>query len=85
MGDHACRPPGPANIISVVDAPPAVSSERSPTRPLCAVNCMEMPAAFPVVVNRRPRLRDVNLNRAGFFQRAHYVTPTTMAGASCLR
>ena len=35
----------PASMTSVVDAPRAVSSDASPTRPLCAVTRASMPAA----------------------------------------
>ena len=39
----------PASMTSVVDAPRAVSSDASPTRPLCAVKCASMPAARAAV------------------------------------
>ena len=50
----SCRPtppPGrrqqmPAGMTSVVDAPRAVSSDASPTRPLCAVKRASMPGGF---------------------------------------
>ena len=35
----------PASMTSVVEAPRAVSSDASPTRPLCAVKRASMPAA----------------------------------------
>ena len=45
----------PASITAVVDAPRAVSSEASPTRPLWAVTRRAMPAAAAAaVVNRWP-------------------------------
>ncbi len=37
----------PASMTSVVEAPRAVSSDASPTRPLCAVKRASMPAAAP--------------------------------------
>ena len=43
----------PANMTSVVEAPRAVSSDASPTRPLCAVTRASMPAARAAAVNRR--------------------------------
>ena len=43
----------PASMTSVVDAPRAVSSDASPTRPLCAVTRASMPAARAAAVNRR--------------------------------
>ena len=36
----------PASMTSVVDAPRAVSSLANPTRPLCAVKCASIPAAW---------------------------------------
>ena len=39
-------------MTSVVDAPRAVSSDASPTRPLCAVTRASMPAARAAAVNR---------------------------------
>ena len=45
----SCR----ASMTSVVDAPRAVSSDASPTRPLCAVTRASMPAARAAAVNRR--------------------------------
>ena len=43
----------PASMTSVVDAPRAVSSDASPTRPLCAVTRAAMPAARAAAVKRR--------------------------------
>ena len=40
----------PASMTSVVDAPRAVSSDASPTRPLCAVTRASMPAARAAAV-----------------------------------
>ena len=42
----------PASMTSVVDAPRAVSSDASPTRPLCAVKRASMPAARAAAVKR---------------------------------
>ena len=42
----------PASMTSVVDAPRAVSSDASPTRPLCAVTRASMPAARAAAVKR---------------------------------
>ena len=44
----------PASITAVVDAPRAVSSEASPTRPLWAVTRRAMPAAAAAAVKRWP-------------------------------
>ena len=52
----------PASMTSVVDAPRAVSSDASPTRPLCAVTRASMPAAQAV---RRGRGFDAPAVRAG--------------------
>ena len=43
----------PASMTSVVDAPRAVSSDASPTRPLCAVTRASMPAAITASVRGR--------------------------------
>ena len=40
----------PASMTSVVDAPRAVSSDASPTRPLCAVKRASIPAARAAAV-----------------------------------
>ena len=45
----------PASMTSVVDAPRAVSSDASPTRPLCAVTRASMPAALAVLHALLPR------------------------------
>ena len=51
--DHAGGFQLPASMTSVVDAPRAVSSDASPTRPLCAVTRASMPAARAAAVKRR--------------------------------
>ena len=45
VSDHRAVFQLPASMTSVVDAPRAVSSDASPTRPLCAVKRASMPAA----------------------------------------
>ena len=55
----------PASMVSVVDAPRAVNSEASPTRPLCAVRRRSTPAAAAAAVNRRPRLAALSPPKTG--------------------